>query len=142
MLGYDDSKDGGLLFDATNQGRWAWLRTSKKTKAALAGALLAAGGLAWALMMTGSEPKAVYDSSPVAAVAAACATAAWGQCGGKAFSADSCCPEGHTCTYRTEDYSQCVPDCLCAASGVEPWLPSPHSPGRAPEIAKVAATCI
>ena len=47
-------------------------------------------------------------------LSAACATGAWGQCGGRvgavAFSGEACCPQGNTCTKRTDEYSQCVPD--------------------------------
>jgi hypothetical protein len=112
MLGYDDSKDGGLLSGVANAGRWEWLRASNKAKAALAGAILSLGGIVWMLMIAPGEQAG--GSRPVATLAAAACATAWDQCGGKSFVGPSCCPEAHSCMWRSDDYSQCAPDCLCA----------------------------
>ena len=66
-------------------------------------------------------------------ISAACATGAWAQCGGTvgavAFSGDPCCPEGNTCSKRTEEFSQCVPDCQCAphSNRLPPLCPTRHT---------------
>ena len=118
MLGYDDSKDSGLLSGATN--RWAWLRNSGREKSVVAIALGAVGFTALLLISLHSGGAVTTEGSNTEAdqISAACATGAWGQCGGRvgavAFSADPCCPSGNTCSKRTEEYSQCVPDCQCA----------------------------
>lgn len=115
MLGYDDSKDSGLLSGATN--RWAWLRNSGREKSVVAIALGAVGFTALLLISLHSGGAVTTEGSNTEAdqISAACATGAWGQCGGRvgavAFSADPCCPSGNTCSKRTEEYSQCVPDC-------------------------------
>ena len=118
MLGYDDSKDSGLLSGATN--RWAWLRNSGREKSVVAIALGAVGFTTLLLMSLHSGGSVTTEGSSTQAdqISAACATGAWAQCGGTvgavAFSGDPCCPEGNTCSKRTEEFSQCVPDCQCA----------------------------
>ena len=117
MLGYADSKDSGLLSGATN--RRAWLRNSPfKDKWVVAIALSTVVGFTLLLVSlhSGWTPKG--SNTEADQLSAECATGAWGQCGGRvgavAFSGEACCPQGNTCVKRTEEYSQCVPDCQCA----------------------------
>ena len=107
MLGYDDSKDSGLLSGATN--RRAWLRNSPfREKWVVAVALCAVVGFTTLLMSlhSGWTPKG--SNTEADQLSAACATGAWGQCGGRvgavAFSGEACCPQGNTCTKRTDEY--------------------------------------
>lgn len=41
--------------------------------------------------------------------AATCRNAVWGQCGGRAFNGDPCCPTGTRCVEVNEWYAQCRP---------------------------------
>eukprot|EP00475_Leptophrys_vorax_P041258 TRINITY_DN77820_c0_g1_i1.p2 TRINITY_DN77820_c0_g1~~TRINITY_DN77820_c0_g1_i1.p2 ORF type:complete len:213 (+),score=32.27 TRINITY_DN77820_c0_g1_i1:44-682(+) len=41
--------------------------------------------------------------------ASQCGNCEWGQCGGQGYAGDSCCPDGSTCQYQNDWYSQCVP---------------------------------
>ena len=108
MLGYDDSKDSGLLSGATN--RWAWLRNSGREKSVVAIALGAVGFTTLLLMSLHSGGSVTTEGSSTQAdqISAACATGAWAQCGGTYYTGDSCCPKGYSCTYRTEGFSQCA----------------------------------
>ena len=117
MLGFDDSKDSGLLSWATN--RRAWLRNSPlREKWVVAVALCAGVGFTLLLVSLNSGWTPKGSNTEADQLSAACATGAWGQCGGRvgavAFSGEACCPQGNTCTKRTAEYSQCVPDCQCA----------------------------
>ena len=117
MLGFDDYKDSGLLSGATN--RRAWLRNSPfREKWVVAVALCAVVGFTLLLVSLNSGWTPKGSSTEADQLSAACATGAWGQCGGRvgavAFSGEACCPQGNTCTKRTDEYSQCVPDCQCA----------------------------
>lgn len=116
MLGYDDSKDnegGGLLSQAASASRWSVMRLSKEQKYCGGISLLVAGVVAVGLLASPAE-----HAAPVVAMASgACATAAYGQCGGTGFTGDSCCPDGTECVSRSADYSQCAPACLNEAWG-------------------------
>tara|TARA_B110001452_G_scaffold153195_1_gene127456 strand:+ start:163 stop:813 length:651 start_codon:yes stop_codon:yes gene_type:complete len=114
MLGYDDSKDnegGGLLSQAASVSRWSVMRLSKEQKICGGISLLVAGVIAVGLLASPGE-----HAAPVV-VLSACATAAYGQCGGTGFTGDSCCPDGSECVLRSADYSQCSPACLNEAWG-------------------------
>ena len=150
MLGYDDSKEsgllsGGLLSGATN--RWAWLRNSGREKSVVAIALGAVGFTTLLLMSLHSGGAVTTKGSNTEAdqLSAACATGAWGQCGGRVgavtFSADPCCPEGNTCSKRTEEYSQCVPDCQCARHSNRPSPLGHTRPHREPLPAPLISRC-
>ena len=113
MLGYDDSKgDGGLLFEAANTGRWSWARLSTRGKSLCAGSALVASLVILGLTLSGSQNEAaVAGASPIIAAEAGCTNGGWAQCGGVGFAGSTCCPDAHSCTARSSDFSQCVPDC-------------------------------
>ena len=56
----------------------------------------------------GYTKQVVVHVAPKPPAGNGCSTEPWTQCGGKGFVGDKCCPEGYSCVFRTQDFSQCA----------------------------------